>query len=108
MFGSVRDHVSNHWCIKLRLNTMARRRGAVGKINFVVGKWAWKHFGDVVGDEVVDDGGETGCVSNGSANFSAVEPLPWRMIRVVLCISRGMKMSGGGLWDFDVDMIEKS
>jgi hypothetical protein len=78
--------VSNHWCVRLRLKDAARRSGAVGKMNFVWGKCAWN-------DSKV---GDVGCVRSGPANFSAVEPRPWRTIRVVLCVAFGANMRGGG------------
>jgi hypothetical protein len=96
------------------LNTMARRRGAVGNTNFVLGKWSRKDFKGSVAKFVDDkndvEACDTACWSNGSANFWAVDPLPCRINRVVLCSCNGGTMSGGkwaGDFDLAEDMVER-
>jgi hypothetical protein len=95
------------------LNTTALRKGAVGKTNLGFGKWFWKVYGGSAAISVDDNDDvsarETGCWSNGSANLSAVEPRPWRIMRVVLCSRKGETMSGGewtGVFDLEDDMVE--
>jgi hypothetical protein len=99
------------------LKAAARRRGAVGKTNFVFGKCSWKDFIGVgelsAGDSVEAAGavstGETTWVSNGSANFSAVEPRPCRIIMVILWSCKGGTMRGKmvrRVFNFEDDMIE--
>ena len=70
-------------------------------MNFACRKWDWKDYRSLKGLVVLfdDDGkGETGCVRSGSANFWAVEPRPWRMMRVVLWDESEGMMRGVGRW----------
>jgi hypothetical protein len=80
-------------------------------MNFVCGKWSRKGFrvaaGKSVDELVVVKVGETKCLSSGSANFWAVEPRPWRMIKVVLWSCDGVKIRGGawtGVLDLEAAM----
>lgn len=81
----------------------------------MLGRCDWKDFGEsgLVGGGIVVVGvmgvvvvGETGCWSSGSAKAWAVEPRPWRMIKVVSWRCSGEKMRGGekvGDLSFDDD-----
>jgi hypothetical protein len=104
--------------MRLRLNTTARRRGAVGKTNFAFGKCSRKEFigvGELSVSDSIEVAGivsprETIWASNGSANFSAEEPRPCRMIIVVLWSCKGGMTRGKMVrcgFDFEDDMIEE-